>query len=178
MDNYNDHFFKNHNTNIGVIYRNYKALNRKFELQKIAEACKKCNYQLFVSNDIKLAIKVKANGIYIPSFNKNKKFCNIENNNFKVLGSAHNQKQIFEKITQKCQLIFLSPIFFVKKKKKFLGLHKFNYLSYNNKISFIALGGINENNISTLKLLNAKGFAGISLFKKKPAYKRPVFLKN
>ena len=29
-----------------------------------------------------------------------------------------------------------------------------------------------------LKMLNIKGFAGIGLFKKKPAYKRPVFLKN
>ena len=178
LNKYNDYIFKKHNINIGVIYRNYKAQNRKIELNKISKACKKYNYQLFISNDIKLAINVKANGIYIPSFNKKKRFHNIENNALKILGSAHNQKQIFEKIGQKCQLIFLSPTFFVKKSKNFLGLHKFNYLSHNNKIDLIALGGINETNISTVKLLNTKGFAGISVFKKKPAYKRPVFLKK
>ena len=49
---------------------------------------------------------------------------------------------------------------------------------YRNKINVIALGGITEKNLSKLKMLNIKGFAGIGLFKKKPAYKRPVFLKN
>jgi hypothetical protein len=42
----------------------------------------------------------------------------------------------------------------------------------------MALGGINKNNISKLQLLNVKGLGGIRLFKKNPAYKRPVFLKN
>ena len=50
--------------------------------------------------------------------------------------------------------------------------------SNRNKINVIALGGITEKNLSKLKMLNIKGFAGIGLFKKKPAYKRPVFLKN
>ena len=35
-------------------------------------------YQLYVSNDLKLAYKFKADGIYIPSFNKTKKFSNLE----------------------------------------------------------------------------------------------------
>ena len=40
------------------------------------------------------------------------------------------------------------------------------------------LGGITEYNYRKLKLVNAEGFGGIGIFKKKPAYKRPVFLKN
>ena len=63
---------------MGVIYRNYNAKNRENELIKIARACKKNRNQLFVSNDIKLAIKVKATGIYVPSFNKTKIFANLE----------------------------------------------------------------------------------------------------
>ena len=55
---------------MGIIYRNYNAEKRENELVKIARACKKNRNQLFVSNDVKLAIKVKAEGIYIPSFNK------------------------------------------------------------------------------------------------------------
>ena len=163
---------------MGIIYRNYNAKKRENELIKIAEACKKSRNQLFVSNDIKLAIKFKAEGIYIPSFNKTQGFANLEKRNIKILGSAHNQKEIKKKISQKCSAIFLSPIFYVEKSKKFLGLHKFNYLTQSNNTNILALGGISESNIHKLRLLNIKGFGAIRMFKKKPAFKRPVFIKN
>ena len=123
LDEYNSEIFKNKNINIGVIYRNYKDRNREIQLIKIAEACKKRRYQLFVSNDIKLAYKVKADGIYLPSFNTTRKFLNLENKNIVTIGSAHNQKEIHKKISQNCRIIFLSPFFPVKKSKTFLGLH-------------------------------------------------------
>ena len=178
LDQYNSEIFKNKNINIGIIYRNYKDINRENQLTKIAKACKKNRYKLFISNDIKLVHKVKADGIYIPSFNKTKKFSNLEKKNIIILGSAHNQREIHNKISQNCRAIFLSPLFNVEKSKTFLGLHKFNYLSYTNKANILALGGISENNIRKLKLLYIKGFGGIRLFKKKPASKRPVFIKN
>ena len=178
LDKYTSEIFENKNINIGIIYRNYKDRKRESQLIKIARACKKSRYKLFVSNDIKLALKVKADGIYVPSFNKSKKFSNLEKKNIIILGSAHNQKEIHKKISQNCRAIFLSPLFYVKKSKSFLGLHKFNYLSYVNKINILALGGITENNIRKLKLLYIKGFGGIRIFKKKPAFKRPVFIKN
>ena len=175
LDQYNSQIFKNNNTNIGIIYRNYNAQKRENELIKIAKACKKKRYPLFISNDIKLAIKYKAEGIYIPSFNKTQNFTNLEKKNIIILGSAHNQREIQNKIYQNCSAIFLSPVFHVEKSKKFLDIYKFNYLSQRNKIRILALGGISEENIHKLKLLNIKGFGGIRLFKKKPAYKRPVF---
>ena len=178
LDKYNSEIFENKNINIGIIYRNYKDRKRENQLIKIAKACKKKRYLLFVSNDIKLAHKVKADGIYVPSFNKTKKFSNLEKKNLIIIGSAHNQKEIHTKITQNCKALFLSPLFLVKKSKNFLGLHKFNYLSYMNKINIMPLGGITERNISKLKLLSCKGFGGIQIFKKKPASKRPVFIKN
>ena len=98
--------------------------------------------------------------------------------NLIVLGSAHNQKEIQEKITQKCSAIFLSPVFYVEKSRSFLGIHKFNFLSHAYKANFLALGGITEDSICKLRLLHIKGFGGIRIFKKKPALKRPVFLKN
>lgn len=176
LDQYNNQIFKNKNLNIGIIYRNYKDKEREKQLVKIAKACKKNRYQLFVSNDLKLALKVKANGIYIPSFNKTKKFLNLEKKNITILGSAHNQKEIHRKISQNCSAIFLSPVFNMEKSKKFLGLYKFNYLSHRNKINILALGGISESNICKLKLLYIKGFGGISIFKKKPAHFRGRFL--
>ena len=155
---------------MGVIYRNYNAKKRENELIKISKACKASGNQLFISNDIRLVIKFKAEGIYIPSFNKTKRFANLEKRNIKILGSAHNQKEIQKKISQNCRAVFLSPIFYMEKSKKFLGLHKFNYLTYRNKTNILALGGISESNIHKLKLLNIKGFGGIRMFKKKPAF--------
>ena len=178
MDKYNEEVFKNYNKKVGIIYRNYSGNKTKNDLFKIAHECKKRRYQLFVSNDIKLALKAKANGIYIPAYNKTKNFINFEKKTFKILGSAHSQKEVQKKISQKCEAIFLSPIFPVIKSKKHLGIHKFNALSRNNKVRMFALGGINESNFLKLKLIKTSGFGGISLFKKKTGLKRPVFLKN
>ena len=178
IDEYNSEIFKNKNLNIGIIYRNYNDRKRENQLIRIAEACKKNRYQLFVANDIKLAHKVKADGIYIPSFNKTKKFSNLEKKNTVILGSAHNQKEIHEKILQNCSAIFLSPLFYVEKSKTFLGLHKFNYLSYMNKINILALGGISKNNVRKLKLLYTKGFGGIRISKKKTGLKEAGFYKE
>tara|TARA_B100001123_G_scaffold221072_1_gene249276 strand:+ start:302 stop:880 length:579 start_codon:yes stop_codon:yes gene_type:complete len=178
LDKYDSQILKNNNTSLGIIYRNYNAKKREKELIKIAKACKESRKQLYVSNDVKLAIKVKAEGVYVPSFNKTKSYANFEKKNIKILGSAHNQKEIKKKISQRCSAVFLSPIFFVKKSKTFLGLHKFNYLSHRNKTNIFALGGISKNNIQKLKMLNIHGFGGIRIFKKKPAYKRPVFIKK
>ena len=163
---------------MGIIYRNYNAQKRETELIKIAEACKANRVKLFVSNDIKLAIKVKADGIYIPSFNKTKKFLNLENKNIMILGSAHNQKEIKIKMQQKCNAIFLSPAFYIKKSKNYLGFHKFNYLASRNKIRILALGGISERNFNKLKFLNIKGFGGIQMFKKKTGLKKAGFYKE
>jgi len=178
LDKYNNEIFKNKNINIGIIYRNYKDRKRENQLIKIAKACKRKGYQLFISNDVKLVYKYKADGIYIPSFNKSKKFANLEKKNIIILGSAHNQKEIHNKISQNCRGIFLSPLFYLKKSKTFLGLHKFNYLSYTNKKNFFALGGISENNIQKLKLLFVKGFGGITIFKKKTGLKKAGFYKE
>ena len=176
LDQYNNQIFKNNNTNIGIIYRNYKDQKREKELFKIASACKKKRYKLFVSNDSKLALKAKADGIYIPSFNKSKFYLNLEKKNLLIIGSAHNQKEIHKKILQKCQAVFLSPVFYVKKSKNYLGLHKFNLLSRHNKIKMFALGGINKDNLAEMKMLNAKGFGGIRIFKKKTGLKKGRFL--
>ena len=178
MNEYNKDVFKYKNIDIGIIYRNYKDKRRENQLIKIAKECKKNRYQLFVSNNIKLAHKVKADGIYVPSFNKTQRFSNLEKKNIKILGSAHNQKEIRTKILQNCEIIFLSPLFRIKKSKTFLGVYKYNYLSIFNKVSILPLGGFSKKNVKKLKLLKAQGFGGTNIFKKKPALKRPVLIKK
>ena len=138
------------------------------KLLKIQKFCKKNGNNLFLTNDLKLSIKLQLNGVYIPSFNKKLNFSGFFNlpRKFKIIGSAHNLKEIRIKDKQNCEEIFLSPLFKIAKSKKYLGIVKFNLLSLNNKKKFIALGGINETNLKSLKLLNCKGFASISWAKK------------
>ena len=42
----------------------------------------------------------------------------------------------------------------------------------------MALGGINEKNFKKLKMVNTKGFAGISIFKKKTGLKKGRLFKE
>jgi thiamine-phosphate pyrophosphorylase len=124
----------------------------------------------FISNNIYLAVKYQLDGVYIPAFNKQINYIKfLLPINFKIIGSAHNNREILIKEKQGCDIIFLSPIFKVKKKNYFLNIIKFNYLTLNKKIKFVALGGINNKNLNRLNLLNICGYAGISYFQKKTA---------
>jgi len=87
--------------------------------------------------------------------------------NFQILGSAHNLIEINRKIEQGCEIIFLAPLFKTKKSKNHLNISKFNILTLNKKVKFVALGGIKKNNISKTKMLNICGISGISMFQKK-----------
>ena len=156
--------------NINIIYRNYKKNIDISTLISIRNYCKKNGIKFFISNNIKLAIKYQLNGIYIPAFNKQINFIKyLIPKNFKIIGSAHNSVEILIKQKQGCEIIFVSPIFKVKKKSYFLDVVKFNLLVLNKKKKFVALGGINSKNKNKLNLLNICGFAGISFFQKKTA---------
>jgi len=156
--------------NINIIYRNYKKNIDISTLISIRNYCKKNKIKFFISNNIKLAIKYQLNGIYIPAFNKQINFIKyLLPKNFKIIGSAHNNIEISIKQKQGCEIIFVSPIFKVKKKSYFLDVVKFNLLILNKKNKFIALGGVNSRNKNKLNLLNICGFAGISYFQKKTA---------
>ena len=83
-----------------------------------------------ISNEIDLAFKLKLDGVYLPSFNKefkHKKFSYFKN--FIIIGSAHSLKEIRIKEKQNVEQIFLSPLFKTKKSKKSLGILRFNNLS-------------------------------------------------
>ena len=134
------------------------------ELLKLRSFCKRKGIKLYLSNNIQLAIKLGFDGAYIPAFNKSFKHLNYKlKKNFKILGSAHNIKEIRLKEKQKVNLIFISSIF--KKNKNYLGLYKFMNLEKLTDINIIALGGINKSNLRILSLTSCAGFAGISYFR-------------
>ena len=153
-----------------IIYRNYssKVTNEELIL-KIKEYCKKRGIKFYLSNNIKLALKLKLDGAYIPSFNKNTNHLSFSfTKNFIILGSAHNYKEIKIKEKQLVKIIFISSIF--KKNNNYLGINKFKLLTKLTKIKIIALGGISFENLKKLRLINSfsfVGFAGISFFEQK-----------
>ncbi|WP_262590030.1 thiamine phosphate synthase [Candidatus Pelagibacter communis] len=147
-----------------IIYRNYSSENADEKLiLKIKNYCKKKRIKFYLSNNIRLAIKLNLDGAYIPSFNKYTKHLSYSlKKNFKIIGSAHNLKEIKIKEIQKVDQIFLSSLF--KKNKNYLGINKFRLLSKLTKKEVVVLGGISKNNIKKLKILNQSKFAGISYF--------------
>ena len=154
--------------NINIIYRNYRNIDHLKNILKLKSYCKDRKHKFYLSNNIKLCIKLGLNGVYIPSFNN--KINYVQNyglpKNFDIIGSAHNITEINIKLKQKCSEIFLSPVFKVNKSKNFLGVNRFNFMTLNKKANFIALGGINEKNYKMIKLLKTNGFASIGWAKK------------
>ncbi|MDC3395418.1 thiamine phosphate synthase [Candidatus Pelagibacter sp.] len=147
-----------------IIYRNYSSkLVDQALISKIKSYCKKKSIKFYLSNDIKLAIKLDLDGAYIPAFNKSLKHLAYSyKKNFKIIGSAHNLREIRIKENQNVGKILLSSLF--KKNKNFLGINRFKLLSKLTKKNVVVLGGISKKNKKKLSLLDQSDFAGISFF--------------
>ena len=148
---------------VGIIFRNYNSNNHLNTILKLKKYCKNKGYKFYLSNNIKLAIKLGLDGVYIPSFNMDRKHLSFSfKKNFLIMGSAHNNKEIKIKQLQGVKIIFISSLF--KLNKNYLGVNRFRLLSSLSSKKIIALGGISNKNQKQLKLLNCFGFAGISYF--------------
>jgi len=147
-----------------IIFRNYSSKpTDQLLILKIKRYCKKKSIKFYLSNDFKLAIRLNLDGVYIPAFNTSFKHLSYSfKKNFKIIGSAHNLKEIKEKENQNVEKIFLSSLF--KRNKNYLGMNKFRLLSNLTKKRVVVLGGVSKVNLKKLKLLNQLEFAGISYF--------------
>ena len=153
--------------NINIIYRNYQKTDYLSNAFILRDYCKKRNFKLYISNDERLAIKLRSYGLYIPSFNNKKKYLK---SSLHLIGSAHNEIELRKKISQGCKEIFISPIFntYSSSNKIGRGLNFYqNLLLKFSKIHIHALGGVNEKNIKKIILLKGRGFSSISIIDKK-----------
>ena len=163
VDEYNLSDLSKLSKNINIIYRNYDNIDHKNNILKLKKFCKSSKNKFYLSNNIKLSIQLGLDGIYIPSFNKNTKHLSYSfRKDFKIIGSAHNLKEIRIKEKQKVDKVFLSSLF--KKNKNFLGVNKFKLLAKLTNKNIVVLGGISKKNFKKLSLLNQTDFAGISYF--------------
>ena len=164
IDKFETNNINNQSQQTSIIYRNYSSkIENENLILKIKAHCKKKGIKFYLSNNIKLAMKLNLDGAYIPSFNKSTKhLAYTYRKKFEIIGSAHNLKEIRIKEKQKVIGIFVSSLF--KRNKNFLGINKFKILANLTKKDVVALGGISQNNIKKLRLLKCQDFAGISFF--------------
>jgi len=167
IDDFNPIHLKDLDKNITLIWRSKDKNYDIKTLYKLANFCKKNKINFILSNNIKLALKLKLNGVYISAYNKEiRQNCFQYKKDFKLIGSAHNLLEVNIKKIQKVKEIFISPIFKHKNRTP-LGIHRSKLFFSDKSYHKIALGGVNNKNINLLSMTEFSGFAGINFFKKK-----------
>jgi thiamine monophosphate synthase len=153
-----------------IIYRNMKKIDKINDLLQFRQKCKQKAIKFYIANNIKLAISLQSDGVYLSSYEKDLRFLNFKKINFEIIGSAHSFREISLKKKQGCSIILLSKLFLVDydKKAPILGILKFNNFSRMSK-QVIPLGGIKNQNLNKLNNVVGEGFAILSELKKKPA---------
>ena len=113
---------------------------------------------------------LKADGLYISANNNNLKLNRYKKTKYKIIGSAHNLKELNIKVLQGCKYLIFSRLFITnyKEKKGNLGIVKFNLFRLSRKEDLVPLGGIKLSNLNKLSIVNSNSFALMSEIKKKP----------
>ncbi len=154
-----------------IIYRNKSKINNIDKLLKFRRDCKAKKIDFYISNDCKIMVHLNADGLYISAHNINLKLSRFRNSNYKIIGSAHNIKELNLKILQGCTHFIFSRLFETayKNKKGCMGIVRFNLFKLSRKEDLVPLGGINLSNLNKLNIVKSNSFALLSEIKKKPA---------
>ena len=154
-----------------IIYRNNGEIENIDKLLRFRRDCKSKMIDFYISNDEKLAAGLQADGLYISAHNTNLRLAKLRKCNYKIIGSAHNIKELNIKLLQGCSTIIFPRLFKVSSphKKGFMGVIKFNLFKLTRKENLVPLGGINLSNLNKLKMVRSNSFALLSEIKKKPA---------
>ena len=164
LDELNEKIIKNIQ-NLKIRKNNLRLIISEKIFFSISDFIKHTKIPFFIIDNIKLATKHRAHGIFLTSRNKSLINIPINSQRIEVIGSAHNQYEYFIKEKQQCKTIFLSPIFYNEKysKNKILNIIKFNLITLNWKNNIGALGGIKFKNLKLINLTRSKSIGVKSL---------------
>ena len=119
---------------------------------------------LFIVNDrLDIALASNADGIHLGQDDLDLKTARKLLGYSKIIGiSANNEIEISNAIKDGCDYIGIGPVFetATKKDKKPLGIEKTKLLTKGLDIPWFAIGGVNTNNIASLK---SNGFKKVAL---------------
>ena len=159
-----------------IIYRCKNNEENIAKLLKFRKICKSKKINFYVSNEVKLALKLKADGIYISASNKSLNIRRFKNTKYQIIGAAHNIKELNIKILQGCTDILFSRLFKTSYsfKSSYLGVIKYNLFNKFRK-NLVPLGGIRLHNLNKLSMIKCNSIALLSEIKKKPAISSRLF---
>jgi len=146
--------------NTGIVIRPYDPKQKYKNIKNLIKISRKNSLTILIAG--KKAFPF-TNGSHIPRWifrrPKNNKIVSI---------SVHGLKDIRRVINSKANLAFISPVFKTTSHlhKDSLGAVKLGLISRKFKIPLVALGGINEKNIKSLRSIPIHGCAGIDVFEK------------
>jgi thiamine-phosphate pyrophosphorylase len=161
--------------NSAVIFREYdlRICEREKMALKLLDIARLNRIKFFVGKDFHLAKKISADGVHFSDFDQIP-FGLIKNSNLKLSYVCHSFRSFLKAQKIRPNMVFISPIFPTKTHQKTifgtrsLGI-KFlaKIIAKNpNNLAIYALGGVNSQNILSLKKLGLSGFGAINHFNK------------
>lgn len=162
---------KNLPKNSLIIFREYDLSEEKRQelAQEIILEAKKYQHKVLIGKSLKLALDLGANGVHFSDFDKIP-LALIKKKNFKkdfiFSYATHNLHSVLKAKKLKNDLTFISPIFSTKShdSSKTLGIRGLRKIIRATKKPIHALGGINSQNIKSIRASRAAGIAGIDIF--------------
>ena len=95
IDKFNLKELSNIKRKINIVFRDYSKKNNLNEILVTKTFCKKKGFKLYLANNLKLAIKLGLDGVYLPAFNQFKKYHNLTIcKKFKIIGSFIPTKEL------------------------------------------------------------------------------------
>ena len=168
---------KNLPKNSAIIIREYDldAKSREIFAQEIIDLARPLGIKILIGKNFSLAQKLKADGLHFSDFDKiptqflQKK---LWPKNFIFSLAAHDLKSVLRLQKLSSDLLFISPIFPTTShvNTKNLGLKNLAKISFQTKNrsyfapNIYALGGVNLENLKSLRKLPIQGFGAIDLF--------------
>ena len=144
----------------GVVIRDYNSVNKEEIINEIVNIKNRRLLTLLIAGKHKRTKYI--DGIHMPVWLKTS-----NNRRHKIISmSVHSAKDVRKSIDIKANIVFISPVFSTSSHmdKSCLGVIRLGLMAKLFKIPVIALGGINNTNITRLRNLPISGCAGIDVF--------------
>ncbi len=153
----------------GLVFRHYDHPNREDLARQVVRRCKSSRVFCLLAGDIRLALKLGADGVHLPEYKLRQSRCQIatlRQQGGKVTSSVHSLRAAYAADHFGVDGLFISPVFSTKSHPgtASLGLSRFATISRCLQSPVFGLGGISSATSKRVFLAGAYGIAGISLF--------------
>ncbi len=152
--------------NAAVIFRDYAAPDRAHLARRLISIAKQRGVLFLVGADARLARAISADGVHLPSWAQPSDGPHDDYAGLIVSCACHDADDLARAAAIHADVAFLSPVFPTQSHMgaDALGAEKFNALAADAKLPVLALGGVDERNVSKLAGRNVAGLAAIGAF--------------